>query len=67
MLFPAVRLAYVVVPGALVPAFTVARAVSGLHASTPTQAVLAEFMSEGHFVRHLRRMRNLYWERQELC
>ena len=66
MLFPAVRLAYVVVPRALVPAFTAARAVSGLHASTPAQAVLAEFMSEGHFVRHLRRMRNLYWERQEV-
>lgn len=66
MLFPAVRLAYMVVPRALVPAFTTARAASGLYASTPTQAVLAEFMSEGHFVRHLRRMRNLYWERQEV-
>lgn len=66
MLFPAVRIAYVVVPRALVPAFMAARAVSGLHASTPIQAVLAEFMTEGHFVRHLRRMRNLYWERQEV-
>lgn len=65
MLFPAVRLAYVVVPHALVPAFTAARAVSGLHASTPAQVVLAEFITEGHFVRHLRRMRNLYWERQQ--
>ena len=66
MLFPAVRIAYVVVPRALIPAFTAARAVSGLHASTPTQAVLAEFMTDGHFVRHLRRMRNLYWERQQV-
>lgn len=66
MLFPAIRLGYVVVPKALVPAFTSARAVSGLHASTPTQAVLAEFISEGHFVRHLRRMRNLYLERQKV-
>jgi len=66
MLFPAVRLAYVVVPHALVTAFTAARAVSGLHASTPSQVVLAEFISDGHFVRHLRRMRNLYWERQQV-
>lgn len=66
MLFPAVRLAYVVVPHALVAAFTAARAVSGLHASTPSQVVLAEFITEGHFVRHLRRMRNLYWERQQV-
>jgi GntR family transcriptional regulator/MocR family aminotransferase len=66
MLFPAVRLAYVVVPHALVSAFTAARAVSGLHASTPAQVVLAEFIAEGHFVRHLRRMRNLYWERQQV-
>jgi GntR family transcriptional regulator/MocR family aminotransferase len=66
MLFPAVRLGYIVVPKSLVPAFTAARAVSGLHASTPTQAVMAEFMAEGHFVRHLRRMRNLYLERQKV-
>jgi GntR family transcriptional regulator/MocR family aminotransferase len=66
MLFPAVRLAYVVVPHTLVAAFTAARAVSGLHAATPSQVVLAEFIAEGHFVRHLRRMRNLYWERQQV-
>jgi GntR family transcriptional regulator/MocR family aminotransferase len=28
--------------------------------------VLAEFITEGHFIRHLRRMRNLYWERQQV-
>jgi GntR family transcriptional regulator/MocR family aminotransferase len=66
MMFPAIRLGYMVVPRALIPAFTAARAAAGLHASTPTQAIVAEFMSEGHFVRHLRRMRNLYWERQEV-
>jgi GntR family transcriptional regulator/MocR family aminotransferase len=66
MLFPAIRLGYLVVPKHLIRAFTSARAVSGLHASTPTQAVVAEFISEGHFVRHLRRMRNLYLERQKV-
>ncbi len=66
MLFPAMRLAYMVVPRALLPSFTAARAAAGLHASTPSQAILAEFMSEGHFIRHLRRMRNIYWQRQEV-
>lgn len=66
MIFPALRLAYIVIPPHLVDAFTAARAASTLQASTPMQAVIAEFMTEGHFVRHLRRMRNLYWERQQV-
>ncbi|MEP6506813.1 MAG: PLP-dependent aminotransferase family protein [Gemmatimonadales bacterium] len=66
VLFPALRLGYIVVPKPLVKAFNVARVVSGFHTATPEQAVLSEFMAEGHLVRHLRRMRELYRERQQI-
>lgn len=64
VLAPALRLGYLVVPPALVEAFTTAREVADRHAPTIEQAVLADFMAEGHFARHLRRMRTLYAERQ---
>ncbi len=64
VLAPALRLGYLVVPPGLVEAFTTAREVADRHAPTIEQAVLADFMAEGHFARHLRRMRTLYAERQ---
>lgn len=64
-LFPSLRIGFVVVPSALVDAFAAARAVIDRQSPTVDQAVLAEFIAEGHFVRHLRRMRALYAERQE--
>jgi GntR family transcriptional regulator / MocR family aminotransferase len=65
VLFPALRLAYMVVPPALTASFTAAKAVTDRHSPTVEQAVLAEFISEGHFTRHIRRMRALYLERLE--
>src|SRR5262249_42448321 len=65
ILFPSVRLGYVVVPRALVHAFAKIRLLSDVHPPTFTQAVMADFMVEGHFERHIRRMRTLYGERQE--
>jgi len=65
VLFPALRLAYMVVPPALVTSFTAAKAVTDRHSPTVEQAVLADFISEGHFTRHIRRMRALYLERLE--
>jgi len=64
-LFPALRLGYLVVPPDLVEAFVAARAVIDRQTATLTQAVVADFIQEGHFVRHIRRMRTLYRERQE--
>jgi GntR family transcriptional regulator / MocR family aminotransferase len=64
VLAPALRLGYLVVPPGLVEAFTTAREVADRHAPTIEQAVLADFMAEGHFARHLRRMRTRYAERQ---
>ena len=62
--FPALRLGCLVVPEDLIEIFTSLRAVSGSQSPLTDQATLAEFISEGHFTRHIRRMRRLYEERQ---
>ena len=64
VLFPALRLGYLVVPPDLVDAFTAARELADRQAPSVEQAVLAGFMAEGHFARHVRRMRSLYAVRQ---
>ena len=62
-LFPALRLGYLVVPEALVKVFVKAKSYMGGESPMLTQAVVADFIGEGHFVRHLRRMRLLYQEK----
>lgn len=57
VLFPALRLGYLVVPPALVEPLTQLRAMGMRHSEVGTQAVLAEFIAAGHFQRHVRRMR----------
>jgi GntR family transcriptional regulator/MocR family aminotransferase len=64
VLFPALRLGYLVVPPTLVSAFSTAQASLGGSPPSLEQAVLTDFINEGHFVRHVRRMRTLYAERQ---
>ncbi|BDI30007.1 GntR family transcriptional regulator [Capsulimonas corticalis] len=66
VLFPALRLGYIVAPPALVDAFAVARRLMDSHSPLREQLILTEFMQEGHFERHIRRMRSLYQERQQL-
>jgi GntR family transcriptional regulator/MocR family aminotransferase len=66
VLFPALRLGYLVVPPDLVEAFVAARAMVDRHSPTLDQAALADFIAEGHFARHIRRMRGLYAERQAI-
>ena len=63
-MFPSLRLGYIVAPPALVDAFIAARAMSGRHSPSVEQAVLTDFIEEGHFARHIRRMRTLYSARQ---
>jgi GntR family transcriptional regulator / MocR family aminotransferase len=65
VLFPALRLGYLVVPPNLVDGFLVAKAITDHHCPTMEQAVLAQFIGDGHFNRHIRRMRALYLERME--
>src|SRR5580704_17808456 len=64
VMFPALRLGYVVVPKDLVPAFSAARDAADTFSSTLYQAVLTDFIREGHFARHIRRMRMLYMDRR---
>ncbi len=64
LLFPALRIGYVVVPEDTVRHFAAARWLIDRHSPPLEQAVLADFIDEGHFARHVRRMRTLYAERQ---
>jgi GntR family transcriptional regulator / MocR family aminotransferase len=64
VMFPALRLGYMVVPPDLVSAFCAARDSADVFSSTLYQAVMTEFIREGHFARHIRRMRMLYMERR---
>ncbi|GLK54165.1 GntR family transcriptional regulator/MocR family aminotransferase [Methylopila capsulata] len=63
-LFPGLRLGFAIVPDALVEAFVAARSVTGRYSPMLEQALVARFMSEGHFASHVRRMRKLYAQRQ---
>jgi GntR family transcriptional regulator/MocR family aminotransferase len=65
VLFPAVRVGYVVVPPSLWQRFVDAREAFDLFPPSLYQLVLAEFLREGHFARHLRRMRGVYLERRD--
>ncbi len=63
VLFPALRLAYVVLPPDLVEPFLALRFAADRYPPGISQAVLSDFIVEGHFGRHLRRMREMYAER----
>lgn len=63
VLFPALRLGYLVVPPDMVDIFAAAEAVSTHHPPLLEQAILCDFITEGHFARHIRRMREMYAER----
>lgn len=63
VLFPSLRLGYLVVPDSLVDRFSAARFAMDRHSSVIDQAVLCDFITEGHFARHIRRMRELYARR----
>lgn len=65
VLAPALRIGYLVAPPDLVQAFTAAKALTDRHSPILEQMVLADFFNEGHFARHVRKMRLLYAERRE--
>jgi GntR family transcriptional regulator/MocR family aminotransferase len=64
VVFPALRLGYVVVPKDVMPAFLNVRNAVDTFSSTLYQLVMTDFIREGHFARHIRRMRALYMERR---
>jgi GntR family transcriptional regulator/MocR family aminotransferase len=63
VLFPALRISYMVVPESLVDAFAAVRVAFDGFPPIQNQLVLHRFLADGHFDRHLRRMRALYAER----
>jgi GntR family transcriptional regulator/MocR family aminotransferase len=65
ILHPGLRLGFIVLPAPLLRPFAAARAVCDRHAPGDSQAVLARFIADGHLLRHLNRMRELYPRRQQ--
>lgn len=64
VLMPSLRLGYIVAPGALAPRLSRVAAYLTPSQSLIAQMSVAAFMAEGHFARHIRRMRRLYAERR---
>jgi GntR family transcriptional regulator / MocR family aminotransferase len=63
VLFPSLRLAFLVVPPRLVDAVAAARSVLERFPPLLDQAILCDFIVEGHLGQHMRRMRDLYASR----
>jgi GntR family transcriptional regulator/MocR family aminotransferase len=66
IMFPGLRMGYIIAPPELVPAITRAKWLADRHTTVLEQAALADFVSEGHLERHIRRMRRLYGHRREV-
>jgi GntR family transcriptional regulator/MocR family aminotransferase len=66
VLFPSLRLGYIVIPRDLIDRFAAVRQSMDLCPSSTNQAVLTEFIREGHFARHIRKMRQVYGERRQV-
>lgn len=65
ILFPALRIGYLVAPPHLVDAFTAARNVMDAHSNVPNQMVLHDFLEGGQFDKHVRTCRAAYIERRD--
>jgi GntR family transcriptional regulator/MocR family aminotransferase len=65
VLFPGIRLAYLVVPEAQIERFEQISQIFSGGGPELTQAIVTEFLTEGHFARHIQRMRKLYRERRD--
>lgn len=66
VLFPALRVGYMAIPSTLVSRFAVVRDTMDICPPSLVQAALAELLREGHFTRHVRKMRVLYAERRSV-
>jgi GntR family transcriptional regulator/MocR family aminotransferase len=65
ILYPSLRLGYIVAPQQLVDSMAKIRSVIDQHSPAIDQATLARFITEGFFLSHVKRMRKLYAERRE--
>ncbi|TPJ30821.1 PLP-dependent aminotransferase family protein [Mesorhizobium sp. B2-7-2] len=66
LLFPALRLGFMVLPPELAGRIVNALSTTGQFAPLLLQAALADFITEGHMSRHLKRMRRIYAQRRQL-
>ncbi len=64
VLFPSLRLGYIVAPRDLVDRFVAVRFAMDIFPPYLYQEVLTDFIDEGHFTRHLRKMRQVYRDRR---
>jgi len=64
VLFPGLRLGYLILPDGLIKVFQRLLALFYMDSPRFIPAVVTQFMTEGHFARHIRRMRQLYAERR---
>lgn len=65
IMFPSIRLAYIVLPDSLVEPVARARGLLGGPPCAIVQPALADFIEQGYFAAHIRRMRMLYGERRD--
>src|SRR5260370_37501687 len=65
ILYPSLRLGYILAPEQLVEPMIKIRAVMDQHSPAIDQATLARFLTEGFFLSHIKRMRKLYFDRRE--
>jgi GntR family transcriptional regulator / MocR family aminotransferase len=65
VLFPSLRLGFVIMPQQLRTAFLAGKWITDRHTETAEQHIIADFIHDGHFGRHVRRMQRLYAQRHE--
>jgi len=65
VLYPSLRLGYIVAPASLVDSMAKIRAVMDQHSPAIDQATLARFITEGFFLSHVKRMRKIYADRRD--
>lgn len=63
VLFPSLRLGYLVLPPDLIDHAAAIKSLTSRHAPVLEQAILCDFIADGHFGRHIRRMREIYARR----
>jgi GntR family transcriptional regulator/MocR family aminotransferase len=65
VMFPGLRLGYLIVPEKLAPVLTRAKWLADRHTPVLEQAALSQFIASGHLEKHIRRMRKLYSTRRD--
>lgn len=66
VLFPSLRLGYIVAPPEVLAKMEAVKSITSRHAQLVDQVVLCDFITQGHFARHVRRMREVYAERLDV-